>query len=627
VKRYVHRNATFLLFAACAFLAPAGRAQAPKFTIYTVAGNGTNGYAGDGGPANQAELSNPCKLAVDASGNLYIADQTNARIRQVSGANINTFAGNGTAGYTGDGKPPTQANISTPCGMAVDSKGNVYFSQTDAADSAVREAPASGNMSTITGTSLGAGYSGDGGKAINAQVNAPAALAFDPAGNLYIADTANNRVRIIRSDGSINTFAGNGIAQYSGDGGPAFVASLNTPQGIAADSAGNVYIADTLNQCIRKVTGGFISTVAGTCRKAGFSGDGGKATAAQLNYPKDVAVDSAGNLYIADSYNFRIRMVAPDGTISTIAGGPRSGYKGDGGLATSAQLSFPQGVAVGPNGVIYVADTGNNVVRLLTTSGVEQTAQPPVITSVVTASACGGYGNVAPGAWIEIHGSHLATDTRTWATSDFQGNTAPVSLDSTQVSIGGQNAVVLYISPTQVNVQVPLTLSPGPQQITATANGATSLPYGVTVTATQAAGLCQGVTVAGNPYVAAVVNNSATYILPSTANVANVSYRPAHPGEVISFFGNGFGPVTPSASQGQIVQGTNQLTTPFQVFFGPPPGIPAQVQYAGLAPGFIGLYQFNVVVPNIPDSDLVPVTFALGNFAGAPTLYTAVKQQ
>jgi uncharacterized protein (TIGR03437 family) len=608
-----------------ALVAGIGQAQAPVYTIATVAGNATGGYSGDGGPATQAQLANPCKIATDKAGNLFIADQGNARIREVSGGNINSVAGSGTNGYSGDGMPPMQANISNPCGVAVDSSGNVYFSQTDPGNSAVREAPASGNTSTVTGTSLGAGFSGDGAAAKNAQVNAPTALARDSAGTLYIADTLNNRIRIVDSNGNISTKAGNGVAQYFGDGMLAWRASLNSPQGVAVDAAGNLYIADTQSHCVRKVAGNIISTLAGICGPTGgFSGDGGPASKAQLSYPKDVAVDAAGNVYIVDSYNFRIRLVKPDGSIWTIAGRSRSGYSGDGGLATNARLSFPTGIALGPSGTIFISDTQNNVIRVLTpgnTTG--PIALPPIVSSVASASACGGgYPSAAPGAWIEVHGSNLATSTRSWATSDFTGSNAPTMLEGTQVSIAGQNAVLSYISPAQINAQVPLMVAPGSQNITVTSPSGTSPAYGITLNAAQP-GLCQGVSVGGNPYAAAVVNGTSTYILPATAPVSGIAFRPARPGETISFFGNGFGPVTPSPAQGQFVAQSDQLTTPLLVFFGQ---TQTTVSYAGYAPGYIGLYQINVVVPDIPDSDLVPVTFALGDFAGAPTLYTAVKR-
>ena len=623
MKRNPYRKSVCFLTAVAVFAPLSSRAQAPAYAISTVVGTATNGYSGDGGLATQADLSNPCGLAVDSAGNLYIADQSNARIRKVAAGVINTIAGNGTNGYTGDGKPPTQANISLPCGVAVDPSGNVYFSQTDAPNSAVRKAPATGNMSTVTGTAAGGGFSGDGAVATSAQVNGPMALALDSSGNLYVLDTLNNRVRVITSDGKINTVVGNGFPQYSGDGGSPTSASLNNPQGISLDSAGTLYIADTFNNRIRKVSGNVITTIAGI-GTGGFSGDGGPAVNAQLNFPKGVAVDAAGNVYIVDSYNWRIRVVTPSGIIFTIAGRSAAGYSGDGGPATSARLNFPEAIALGPNGTLYFSDTQNNVIRLLTpgTAPTGPPTIPPTITSIVSASACGNFSSVAPGAWMEIHGAALAAGTRPSGPGDFNGINAPTSLDGTQVSMGGQNAVLSYISPTQVNAQVPLNISPGDQQVTVVAANGTSAPFTITVNAAQP-GLCQGLQVGGNQYVGATINGTATVVLPAGANVAGVTSRPAHPGEVITIFGNGFGAVTPSATQGQLVQQPNQLTDSFEIFFGQTQGA---VQYAGLAPGYIGMYQINVVVPNIPDSDAVPVTFALGNFAGAPTLYTAVKQ-
>src|SRR5215469_5139335 len=331
--------------------------QPPIYTVSTVVGNGTPGFAGDAGPAILSQLSNPCKIAVDSSGNLYIADQGNFRIRKVSGGNINTVAGNGTAGYSGDGGAATAANISAPCGVAVDKSGNVYFSQTSpVGNAAVREVTTNGNVATVVGTTVGGGYSGDSGAATDAQVNGPTGLSLDTSGNLYIADTLNNHIRQVQTNLNIYTVAGNGSnpPQTPASGVIAWYTSLSSPQGVAVDASGNLFIADTFNHCVREVYGPatnmnhVIVTIAGVCGlTGGFSGDGGPATKALLNYPNDVAVDASGNIFIADTYHFRIRMVTPAGNIFTIAGRSRSGYSGDGGLAINASFGFPTGIALG----------------------------------------------------------------------------------------------------------------------------------------------------------------------------------------------------------------------------------------------------------------------------------------
>ena len=299
--------------------------------ITTIAGNGYQGNSGDGGPAINAEMIWPEGIAVDSGGNIYIPDSTNNVVREVSGSTgiITTIAGTGSQGYSGDGGAATSAELNTPMGVAVDASGNVYIA--DAGNNRIRKiAVSSGMITTVVGTGA-AGYSGDGGAATGAELWDPLGITFDSAGNLYIADTQNSVIReVASSTGIITTVAGNGFPGYSGDGGPATSAQLEFwgPGAIAFDSSGNLYIADTDNQVVRKVTvsSGTISTIAGD-GSAGYAGDNGPATSAELNYPVALSVDAAGNVYMTSDYaNFVIREVSSTGTITTIAGNGTRGY-------------------------------------------------------------------------------------------------------------------------------------------------------------------------------------------------------------------------------------------------------------------------------------------------------------
>ncbi len=289
-------------------------------------------------------------------GTLYIADTTNNRIRKVSGGIISTVAGTGTAGYSGDGGQATSAQLNNPIGVAVDGEGNLYIA--DLVNARVRKV-SGGVITTVAGTGT-AGYSGDGGQATSAQLNTPYGVAVDGQGNVYISDLNNQRIRKV-SGGIITTVAGTGTAGFSGDGGQATSAQLNNPVGVAVDAQGNLYIADIVNQRIRKVSGGVITTVAGT-GTAGYSGDDGQATSAQLNYPIGVAVDAAGSLYVADQANYRVRKVS-GGIIRTVVGTGTQGFSGDGGQAASAQLADPFGLVVDRQGSVYVSDPVNQRVR------------------------------------------------------------------------------------------------------------------------------------------------------------------------------------------------------------------------------------------------------------------------
>jgi PKD repeat protein len=346
-----------LALATFAVLAPTGaRGVSGGDTITTIAGTGTPGFSGDGGQATSAQLNHPWGVVVDGQGTVYVGDKDNNRVRKVSGGIITTVAGNGTPGFSGDGGQATSAQLHYPESLALDATGSLYIA--DYGNHRVRKL-SNGIVTTVAGDGT-PGYSGDGGQATSAELRYPAGVAVDAQGNLYIADAGNDAIREV-SGGVITTVAGNGTAGSSGDGGPATAAQLDFPDGVAVDARGNLYIADSNNNRVREVSGGVITTVAGN-GTPGFSGDGGQATSAQLSDPEDVAVDKQGNLYIADWANSRIRKVA-GGIITTIAGTGVAGFSGDGGPATSAQLYNEVGLAVDPQGSLFVLDFNNARLR------------------------------------------------------------------------------------------------------------------------------------------------------------------------------------------------------------------------------------------------------------------------
>jgi sugar lactone lactonase YvrE len=316
--------------------------------IDTVAGNGNPGDSGDGGPATDSVLNTPESVAVDKEGNFYIADQNNGRIRMVdTSGTITTVAGGGT--LTVDGVPATDAQLSTPYGVAVDNKGNLFIS--DSGNYRIRKVDSSGIITTVAGNGVSE-YSGDNGPAIDASLVLPSNITTDNQGNLYIVD--QNRIRKVDPGGIITTVAGSGNALHSGDDGPAIDAQIRGPYDVAVDSLGNLYISEYLWYTIRKIdTSGIITTIAGDGGSWGSGGDGGPATEARLSMPTGIATDSTGNLYFVDSYNLRVRKIDTHGIITTVAGG---GSSGDGGSATEAALSFlTYGLAIDSQDSIYMA--------------------------------------------------------------------------------------------------------------------------------------------------------------------------------------------------------------------------------------------------------------------------------
>jgi len=338
--------------------APCASAQTP---ITMLAGTGVQGYSGDGGPALEALLSFPAGLAVDASGNVYVADAGNACIRMIRpDGTVTTVAGTGRPGFSGDGGPAVQAQLSFPSGLAVDSDGNLYIADTD--NQRVRMVNPEGIISTVAGNG-NQGFSGDGGPAAEAELVSPTGVALDRKGNLYIADFGNSRVRVVSPDGVIRTFAGSESVGYDGDGGPADRAALTSPYGVAVGADGSVYITDFSAHCIRKVDpSGTITTLAGT-GVLGFLGDGGPAAQARLWNPAGITAAPDGLICFADSGNNRIRLIRPSGTIETIAGsGAEDPFSPDAVPALTANLSAPTAVALRGRKLL-LTDDGHHCVR------------------------------------------------------------------------------------------------------------------------------------------------------------------------------------------------------------------------------------------------------------------------
>ena len=340
--------------------------------ITTIAGNGTNGYSGDGGQATLAEIGGSGgNVLFDHAGNIYFCDQNNVRIRKVNTSGvISTFAGNGVTGFSGDGGLATAAEFSENTVITFDSSQNMYV--VDFGNNRIRKINTSGIINTFAGNG-NQSYGGDGGPATAAALNWPCCAITDDTGNVYIADSWNNIIRKVNTSGTITLYAGNVMQGFSGDGGPALQAEMNKPFRIAFDKQWNMYVADAFNNVIREINiSGTITTVAGNTAQ-GFYGDGLQATNAELSSPYGVCVDDTGNIYIADTQNNRVRKVNTSGIISTIAGNGTASYSGDGGTATAAELDYPTGLDINYKGNLFIDDYYNSRVRKITLNTLEGT--------------------------------------------------------------------------------------------------------------------------------------------------------------------------------------------------------------------------------------------------------------
>ena len=628
-----------------------------NWLVNTYAGNGTNGFTGDGGPISGAEFNKPTGLVFDKGGNLYVADSMNGRVRKISGGNISTIAGNGGFRYAGDGGAALQALLNGPLGVAVDASGNTYFS--DTGNNVVRKVSSTGVISTIAGTGS-AGFGGDGGNAATAQLYAPAGLAVDKSGNLYIADSANNRVRKIATSGTISTVAGSGSPGYAGDGTAATSAQLNDPLALAFDASGTLYIADFGNSAVRKVTtGGIISTFAGN-GTAGYSGDGGKAVLAQLNCPASVAIDSAGNVYIGDALNYVVREVNTAGAISTIAGNGYAGYSGDLGPATAAQLGFPAGLAVDTAGSLYISDGGARIRRvsggvIATVAGtgslgfsgdggaaVEATLNAPegmafdakgnlfvadsgnsairelqpLGATISIAGVTNGASNLtaplSPGEVVVIYGSGLGPSVLAASTP---GANLGDTLAGTSVSIGGLPAPVLYAWSTQVAAVAPFGISGSSAQVVVRYQGTQSAPATVGVAAASPALFTLNQSGTGQ---AVAYNQDGTGAL-------NGSATPIGAGSSILLYLTGAGQTSPAGVDGQVA--AVPLAAPVLPVTATIDGAAAPVTSAREIQGSVnGIMAVVVQIPigNAPGS-AVPVTVQVGGVSTQAGVTIAVK--
>jgi uncharacterized protein (TIGR03437 family) len=572
-----------------------------KNIISTLAGADYLYGIGDGGVATAAELYLPSTVTLDAVGNLYIADTGTNRVRQVSSSGtIATFAGTGMAAPGGEATPAVSTSLMTPTAAALDPSGNLFIVETGA--NRIRAVTADGLITTIAGTGV-AGLGPDSLPATQTQLRAPQGVCLDRSGNLYIVDTGNSRILMAPPLSLVTTIAGNGGAGAAGDGGLAPFAQLNQPTACAADSAGNLYIADTYNHSIRKVDPtGTITTVAGT-GIAGNGGDEGPATSASLNAPRGIAVDDNGDLYISDTGNNAIRLVTPDGLIHTIAGTGTAGFSGDGGAALSAAVNTPGGIQLDGSGDLYFADTNNNRVRQLMPTGAiaPLVVTPPTPLSVMNVASL-STGSVAPGEVVSIFGAGMGPQTGVTA---VVGPNQPLAtqLAGVQVLFDGVAAPLFYTQASQINAQVPYGVA---------GNASTNIQV------IYQDGPVNSTTVA--------VASAAPGVFPSAINQDgsyNSSSNPAFSGSYLTIYATGGGLTTGANIAGQAA------AAPY-----PPPqlavavtigGVPAQIMWTGSAPGLVGLLQVNLIVPGpyLP-SGAAPLELTVGS-AAAPLMTVWVQ--
>jgi uncharacterized protein (TIGR03437 family) len=542
-----------------------------------VAGNGYRSFSGDFSQASRAQLNVPAGMAIDNAGNVYFADSQNHRVRKIApNGTITTVAGNGIPGFSGDAGPAIHAELNNPQGVALDNQGNLLI--VDTSNNRIRKILPDGNIGTVAGNG-NAAYFGDGTRAVDAALRAPGAVAVDADGNLYIADTQNHRIRKVNGSGIIDSVAGRGLGS-TGDGGPAIQALLNNPASVALDRDGNIYIADTGNGRIRKVSAalGTISTIA---------------SSENASRPRGVTLDFAGNVYFTDSLQNRLSKISPSGTVTVVAGNGTCCYSGDGGQAANAQLNAPWGTVSDPAGNVYVADTGNNAIRLVYAGSASS-----FIRTVVNGASNLATG-LAPGEIVTVHGVGIGP--AQLVSSQASGGRYPVQLAGTSVTFNGAPGVLLYTSASQVSAIV---------------------PYGVTESNVQVAVQYQGVTTASFtlPLVAAspawfTADSTGTgqALAVSQDGTQNSAARPAAPGSFLTLYATGEGLTTPAGVDGKTADSPlPRPVLPVRVTIN---GVDALVQYAGGAAGQVaGIMQVNLQIPlGLTAGSALPIVLQVGD--------------
>lgn len=585
-------------------------------TIETVVGTGVGGFSGDGGPATAAQIRTPTRLAFERGGGFVFADLGNDRIRRVRpDGGIETVAGNGTPGFSGDGGPATAASLNEPTGVAVSSAGDVYIA--DASNNRIRMVDSAGVITTVAGSGV-RGFSGDGGPATAAQLACPTRIAFDAFDNLYIADQCNHRIRRVDRAGVITTVVGSGtpgaqFGAFSGDGGPALSAQFQHPTALALDGAGAIYISDQLNHRIRKVfRNGTVTTLAGT-GASGFSGDGGPADQATMGPPGAVAVDAAGNVFFGDTANNRVRRIGIDGMITTVAGTGAAATSGDGGPATSAGVHEPFGVELDAFGNLYIMESGGHRIRKVTSVG---SPVPTFSAAGVTNGASFLAGGVSPGSIVSVFlVDGLASDAVLVADS----LPLPTSLGGTSVTVDGTPAplfaVVNRAGQVQINLLFPLSTqvaqSAATADIVVTTNGRANLPVATPVAAAQ-------------PGVFLLPPSGDPAIVRSSDNTVITAQNPIAKDDVVTIFLTGMGAVDNPPAPGAPAPGVEPLarTAAFPTLtIG---GAAAEVFFSGLTPGLAGLYQINARVPQAAPSGAAAVVVTQAG-ASSPAVNLAVQ--